>query len=361
MAKGISVFLGMDYSWEQNQHYIQMAAAAGFSRIFTSLHIPEADYDRIIVEFKQFLQLAQSLNMAVTADVSPNAYQYLGINADDLTALRELGIETLRLDYGFRAQQIANYSNNAVGLKIELNASTISAQFLDEIIAAGANSANLSACHNYYPRKNTGISLESLRYKNQLFAKFNIPLTAFISLPNNRRGPLYEGLPTLESLRDVLPSVAMQYLWAVGVEHVSIGDALASDEVVQQLGSLNPEIIELDVINYNQNPVYQELLQQFHTNRPDSAADVVRSQESRLILLENSYKTANIPAENCVARPRGNITVDNNEYLRYSGELQITRRDLPADSRVNVIGQLSADSLLLLDFISDSRKFKFRI
>ena len=361
MAKGISIFLGMDYSWEQNRHYIQAAAAAGFSRIFTSLHIPEADYDRIIGEFKQFLQLAQSLKMAVTADISPNAYQYLGINADDLTALRELGIETLRLDYGFKAQRIANYSNNAVGLKIELNASTISEQFLDEIIAAGANPANLSACHNYYPRKNTGISLESLQHKNQLFAKFNIPLTAFISLPNNRRGLLYEGLPTVECLREVAPSVAMQYLWAVGVEHISIGDALASDEVVEHLGRLSPEIIELDVVDYNPSPVYQELLQQLHTNRPDSAADVVRSQESRLILLENSYKSANIPVENCVARPRGSITVDNNQYLRYCGELQIARRDLPADSRVNVIGQLSADSLLLLDFIGDSRKFRFKI
>lgn len=361
MAKGISVFLGMDYSWEQNRHYIQTAATAGFRRIFTSLHIPEADYERIIAEFKQFLQLAQSLNMAVTADISPNAYAYLGIDADDLVALRALGIETLRLDYGFKALQIANYSNNLVGLKIELNASTISQQFLDEIIAAGANPANLSACHNYYPRKNTGISLESLQNKNRLFAKFNVPLTAFVSLPNNRRGPLYEGLPTVEALREVAPHLAMQYLWAAGVEHISIGDALATDEIIWCLGELTTEIIELDLLDYNANPIYQELLSQTHTNRPDSAADVVRSQESRLILLENSYKTANIPAENCIARPRGSVTVDNNGYLRYCGELQIARRDLPADSRVNVIGQISADSLLLLDYIGDSRKFRFMI
>lgn len=361
MAKGISVFLGMNYSLAENLAYIRKAHAVGFWQIFTSLHIPEADYSVISQEFKQLLALTRELEMEVTADISPNAYEYLGIKANDLASFKALGISSLRLDYGFKTQQIAEYSNNPHGLKIEFNASTMTAEFMQQIIAAGAKISNLSACHNYYPRQNTGISLELFCRKNQIFHAYGIAVTGFIALPQAKRGPLYEGLPTLEVTRNFAPQAAMQMLFLLGVDNVSIGDALANDVELQRLGALSPEVIELDVAEYSSNPVYAELLSQTHSNRPDAAEDVVRSQESRLILLENSYRQIAVTPDNCAPRPRGSITVDNNKYLRYSGELQIVKRDLPADERVNLIGQISDDSLWLLDYIGDNQKFCFRI
>ena len=61
--------------------------------------------------------------------------------------------------------------------------------------------------------------------------------------------------------------------------------------------------------------------------------------------------------ENCIKRIRGVITMDNETYGRYSGELQIIRADLKADSRVNVIGRVSENALTLMDCVKGSQKF----
>lgn len=74
-----------------------------------------------------------------------------------------------------------------------------------------------------------------------------------------------------------------------------------------------------------------------HTNRADHARDVIRSVESR------GYAAVGHPSiqpQNCVARPVGTITMDNENYLRYQGEIQITLTDLDADERVNVLGRV---------------------
>ena len=356
MARGISLFLGMDYSLADNLEYIKNAHQAGFRQIFTSLHIPEADYAQIISQFEQVLNLAKQLEMRVIADISPNAYGYLGIAANDLGAFKRLGLSGIRLDYGFKPEQIAEYSNNSAGLLIELNASTATADFITQIMAA-ANPANLSACHNYYPRKNTGIGVDALLRKNALFKHYNIPVSAFIALTDAKRGPLYEGLPTLEFTREMSPRIAGQILLQLGIDNLCIGDACASEEILAQIGQLETTVIELELAKFSSNPCYAELLGT-HTNRPDAAEDVVRSQESRLMLLENSYVSRKINPECCTLRPRGSVCVDNLHYLRYSGELQICKCDLPADQRVNLVGELTADSCYLLDYIGDNQQFK---
>ncbi|RTL11084.1 MAG: DUF871 domain-containing protein [Neisseriaceae bacterium] len=358
MAKGVSVFLGLDWSLAENLEYLTQAAQAGFSRVFTSLHIPEANYSQLIAEFKQILDLTTRLDMVVIADISPNAYQYLQVEAHDLAAFKKMGLAGIRLDYGFAPELIASYTNNDADLLIELNASTMSVEFLQQIMNAGANGKNISACHNYYPRQNTGISLESLQRKNQIFHHYQVPVSAFVGLATGRRGPLYEGLPTLEFTRSLAPHVSAQILLAAGIDHVFIGDAQADLPTLQRIGKLTPDIIELDVADYLLNPIYGELFQQVHTNRPDSSADVIRSQESRLMLLENNVIRREVQAENCVSRNKGSIAIDNIAYGRYSGELQICKRNLTADERVNVIGRVSDDGLHLLDYIGDNQKFK---
>ena len=65
-----------------------------------------------------------------------------------------------------------------------------------------------------------------------------------------------------------------------------------------------------------------------------------------------------VSPESCLPRPRGAITIDNSKYLRYSGELQICKRELAADERVNVIGKITPESLILLDYIGDNQRFK---
>ena len=81
-------------------------------------------------------------------------------------------------------------------------------------------------------------------------------------------------------------------------------------------------------------------------------------KKSRLMLLENNVIRREVQAENCVSRNKGSIAIDNIAYGRYSGELQICKRNLTADERVNVIGRVSDDGLHLLDYIGDNQKFK---
>ncbi|WP_239121908.1 DUF871 domain-containing protein [Staphylococcus condimenti] len=89
-----------------------------------------------------------------------------------------------------------------------------------------------------------------------------------------------------------------------------------------------------------------------YTNRPDVARDVVRAQESR-----KEFKNE-VEASNAVERPRGAITLDNNLYGRYMNELEITRRDLPADAAVNVLGHVEDADLDCIKLIQSGTPFK---
>lgn len=60
---------------------------------------------------------------------------------------------------------------------------------------------------------------------------------------------------------------------------------------------------------------------------------------------------------NCVERRLGSITIDNENYGRYTGELQIIRSYLKADVRVNVIGDVPASAWLILEQIRGGQKF----
>lgn len=60
------------------------------------------------------------------------------------------------------------------------------------------------------------------------------------------------------------------------------------------------------------------------------------------------------------ARPIGTVTIDNNRYGRYQGEVQITKTDLPADEKVNVIGHVVGDDLALLPYIEGGQKWMFK-
>ena len=66
-----------------------------------------------------------------------------------------------------------------------------------------------------------------------------------------------------------------------------------------------------------------------------------------------------IPPKNTKARLTGSITMDNDRYGRYRGEVQITLCDLPADERVNVVGRVVEDDWLLLSYLKPGQKVRF--
>lgn len=81
---------------------------------------------------------------------------------------------------------------------------------------------------------------------------------------------------------------------------------------------------------------------------------MVRSQESRRKLRSNDL----IKVVNTGTRQFGAITVDNEGYGRYQGEVQICKVDLPQDEKVNVIGQVVQTDKSLIPYIGPGQTFR---
>jgi hypothetical protein len=88
-----------------------------------------------------------------------------------------------------------------------------------------------------------------------------------------------------------------------------------------------------------------------HINRQDEARDVIRSAEARF------KKIPNVEPLSVRKRDVGAVTIDNAKYLRYMGEIQIVKRALPADEKVNVVGQVIAEDQALINHIKAGQKF----
>ena len=77
MSFGFSVYFGLDNTQEENIKLLKEAHKLGFTRIFTSLHIPEANYEVLKKEVKEFFKIAKDYNMDIISDISPNIFKFL--------------------------------------------------------------------------------------------------------------------------------------------------------------------------------------------------------------------------------------------------------------------------------------------
>lgn len=171
---------------------IEQACAEGTgATLFTSLHLPEAS--DLAAWMAWMAVVHRDRGVYFWADVSPGTFAQFGGNLEEM---REAGIEGVRLDYGFTTEEMTGISRR--GMRIAVNASTITATELDALKAAGVD---VVGWHNFYPRPGTGLSEEYYLAQSELFAVRGLPLLAFIPGETSRRAPLHLGLSTLESHR----------------------------------------------------------------------------------------------------------------------------------------------------------------
>lgn len=354
MQNGISIYPGLDNTLPENLALIETAAPLGIRRLFTSLHIPETDPTALKRDLGILLQAARAHRMEIISDVSPATRSLLGLREFSLSAFRMLGITTLRLDDGFTVEDIARLSHNTQHIRLQLNASTMTPRLLQSLLDAKADLTHIDALHNFYPRTGTGLSEETLVRKTNLLHKAGIRVGAFLPTQDGRRrSPLQDGLPTLEDHRTMATPLAARHLVALGIDSIFLADALPTERELQAIASLPDDRITLAIDLCTQDPAQKELLSRTFTARLDEARDAVRAQESRHLL------TGSIAPEHTAARPRGTITIDNSDYGRYMGELEILKRNLPADPRVNVAAHLQKSDRFLLRYLSPGRKFSF--
>ncbi|OPX46539.1 DUF871 domain-containing protein [Clostridium thermobutyricum] len=356
MSFGFSVYFGLDNTKEENIQLLKDAHRLGFTRIFTSLHIPEANYDVLKVEVREFFDLAKKYDMDIISDISPNTFRFLDLENMDLEGLHNMGVKTIRIDFGYTEEEISIMSKNTYGIKIQLNASTITEEFFEILDSFSPNYENMDALHNFYPRIGTAISEECMIEKNTSLKSRGIKTCAFVQSNNRKRSPLNDGLPTLEDHRGLEVIEAANHLFALGNESVFIGDSLPSLKELEDLASLDPNVIELDIEVKTEDKVILRLLDEVYSARTDEARDAIRASESRLILNGDT-----IEPFNTIDKKIGDITIDNKDYLRYMGELQILKVKNAADSRTNVVASILQKDFYLLKYINGGKKFHFNI
>lgn len=356
MSYGFSIYFGLDNTQEENIKLLDEAYGLGFTRIFTSFHIPEANYSILKSEAREFFKLAEKYNMDIITDVSPSTFKFLGLNHMDLKGLCDMGVRTIRIDFGYTEEEISEMSKNPYGIKIQLNASTITKEFFEDLDRYSPNYRNVDALHNFYPRIGTGISEECMLEKNTILSKRGIKASAFVQSNNRKRGPLYDGLPSLEDHRGIEVREAANHLFALGNKCVFIGDSLPSKEELVDLSSLNPEAVELYIELKECDSVTLRLLRETYTQRTDEARDAIRASESRLLLRGDKIKELNTTYKNY-----GDITIDNENYMRYMGELQILKTNQKGDYRTNVVASVLQKHIYLLKYIKGGKKFYFNI
>lgn len=341
-------FLGRSvYLTEFEKQNAPLAApAAGGAPVFLSLHISEEFGPDYCARVRRMCAALQAQGWRILADVSEKTVRQFG--CADLAALaQELGLWGLRLDYGFSPEQMQRL---AARLPIAVNASTTTPELAARLAGAGPT---VIAMHNFYPRPETGLDEEFLRESTRSLQQAGMQVYAFIPGDRALRGPLGCGLPTLEAHRSVLPSAAFADLALnYGMDGIFVGDPGLSrqeNDRIAHFCATGELCLPVEL-----RPGYEALYDRTFTCRADSPKWMVRYEESR------TYSCMGGPVlpDNCVERPRGCVTMDNTGYLRYSGEIQLLRADLPADPRVNVIGRVPDNALLLADCIRRGDRFR---
>lgn len=328
-------------------------ASRGFGLLFTSLHIPEEDRSLYRERLFSLGRLAGQLRLGLIVDIDSHSLEQIGLSLDEADRLPAFGITGLRLDDGFDEQMSAELSNK---IAVVLNASTLTLHTLKRMIALGLNVNRVTACHNYYPRPETGLDRSAFRRANRMLRQQGLSVAAFFPGDKDLRGPLYKRLPTLEDHRSASPFCAYIDLLHEGVDNMILGDPGMNKTSLEQFSAWQKRLFLLHAVPEIEDRAFLAQAASPQSNRPDEARDCIRSRESRL---DHIFPSPIRPA-NTVNRIRGSVTVDNELYGRYQGEIQIARNDLPADPKVNVIGRIVDSDLPLLPFIHGSDAFQIR-
>jgi len=354
---GISLYPGLHNTKEEIRDSIVLASQFGVKSVFTSLHIPEANPLNTISDCEFLCEKAREFDMQVTADISPRTFSNLKASPFDMKELVRIGLSGIRADFGFLDDQLEAMIKNPHGMKIMINADS-SINQLKEVIDKLKTGDRVTACHNFYPRMNSGLSFEFVIDRSRYLKELGLEVAAFVASQYSKRAVVYEGLPTVEVHRHMTPAKAARELFCTGfIDQVYVGDPMPSASELDNLRTAIEEDcleLRLEMLDNVSETEIDVAIGKIHYQPPDSGyAHVIRSSTSR-----NEGGVKIFPG-NTVERPLGTVTLDNVKYGRYSGELQICLMDLPADPRVNVIGRITTEDLRVVDLIRYSGRFKF--
>lgn len=345
------------YGLQSSLDYIDLLLKYGANRLFLSLLQLEGDNQTNFDLYQKICEYCKTNGIEVVADISPDFIEANGWTNCLLEKANLFGLRGIRLDESLAVEEIVKLTHNEYNIKIELNSSTED-QLLVDLVDKGAKLDNIMGCHNFYPHKYTGLSKKHLLRMSKLYKKYNIVSSVFISSNTATEGPwpISEGLPTLEELRylplelqvDVLKStnlfdnliISNQFIQEN--ELIRVADRIKATNVVFKYIPLTSDNIEKAILDYS------------HRYRGDISDYVIRSTEPRV-----KFSTSSIPPRK-IELPyieRGSITIDNDNYLRYKGELHVVLKSYKANDKVNLAGRIVEDYMILLDYLQPWQEF----
>lgn len=336
--------------------YIKKASNYGFKKVFSSLHIPEYSLEEQIDFVSRLAEITYAQGMELVTDVRGSVLREIYSNEAKREAMEKIHIDAYRIDFELE-EDILAIAKKMGAKQIYINTSTIDKDKLAKYSKlAKKYELALKSCHNFYPRPETALGEDFFHKQNSIFAEKNVTVAAFLPSKYKTRGPINEGLPTVESHRNMpFEKAAFQMFSWNDIDEILIGDMMASPDELSLLSTLNSETLTLRIDLYEE--CYRERLTgESHGIRYDSGAFQIRLEGFRGMA---SYAEAIIEEKNATFRKAGSITIDNQLYGRYQGEVQIVTRDLCDDPRVNVIGRVILEDLWKLKYKDDYKKIVF--
>lgn len=336
--KGVSIFTGLkDYSLDDNLKYLHLAHQEGYEIVFSSCHINEASI--AIDELQKVIDETCRLGMKLSLDISKPMYDKL---------ILPKNLYALRLDYGFSEEDMIQMTNTG-NFKIELNASTVSKARLLKLIEKGLNPSNIRMSFNYYPKLHTAHSIDFCKEVVKFCHELNISVGAFLPSSFGKRPPMYEGLPSVEKHRKMELDLAIEEFKAIGVDEILFGDAYASIDELKTLSFHQTDHLLVKFIPYEGFDKFSYLEGTFKIRR-DISPELLRISSKRT--------NDNILPFNTIERKKYDVTIDNDGFLRYKGEVNIVMMDLEKDERVNVVGKINTTEVVLKE-IEMGKEFTF--
>ena len=338
---GASVYVGLEQSLADNLAYLDTLKKVGIELLFISAHMPEMRKD-FSEELTILVDKANSLGFKVILDVSKPMLANFLIPP----------VYSLRLDYGFTLEEMYQLSLKH-SFFLELNASTVTEQQLQTLATMGMDLTKLRVSHNFYPKPFTGLTQAQVLAKNAMFKLYGLTVMMYLPSQNEKRGPIYEGLPTVEDHRYLPLAACLSEMRLLQTDEVVFGDSFASVEELAFAKTFKYGQIVIPIkLTKDVSDLEKQQLLLNHRERSDASVFGVRSS-TRL-------KEGQIKPHHTVERTLFDVTVDNVDFARYQGEVMIVKKALPADPRVNVVGK-ALISQYLLDSIKPGQMFTFII
>lgn len=359
MNKCISIFPGLhtNYNIARWDKYIQLAKKYGFTEIFSTVHLPELPLSQQIESLRYISMLAKEYQMDLTVDIGGPHLKKILDDKHYLEKLKEVEIAFIRLDYGYDQEDVITLYKEFNLKGFVINASMYKEKEIEEKIQFlnSLGNVEIKACHNFYPREESGLDKDFALRQDEMLRKYNLPIYYFIPSLSRARGPVYKGLPTIEKHRysDIV-LITLELLYVYKTDSFIFSDNFYSEYSFKQFDAVinhQPLEIEVDLLNDN----YNDIVLKTHEFRYDSNSSFLRSRSSR----QMSQYASVIEIDNTADRLKGSITVDNKLYGRYSGEMQVVLKDKKRDERVNVVGKIDDKDLEKLLYHNEGYTYKF--